>query len=90
MKKIFALSFVLMMMACGGKSKPPTTEPTPGTGTPPAAATPTNAEECEAAGYQVVGDIGDGQVKCPDGTEEVSRIQYGIEGGVCCDPGTAE
>ena len=40
----------------------------------------------------VVGDIGDGQVKCPEGIEEISRIQYGIEGGVCCKalPATAE
>jgi hypothetical protein len=79
-KTIIALLFAA---ACGGKGKTPPTNHVPPE--PPAA--PTTAEECEAAGYTVVGDIGDGQVKCPAGTEEVSRIQYGIEGGVCCKPG---
>ena len=40
-------------------------------------------------GHQVVGDIGNGQVACPDGTTEVARIQYGIEGGVCCQAAAA-
>jgi hypothetical protein len=86
---LFASLFVLGA-ACSKKGPPPT-EPTPGTsaatGEP---AAPTTAEECESAGYQVVGDIGDGQVKCPEGTTEISRIQYGIEGGVCCSGGPAD
>jgi hypothetical protein len=93
LKTIASILFVLGLCACGNKSTPPT-EPAPTneeapTGEPAAAGTPTTAEECEAAGYQVVGDIGDGQVKCPDGTTEVSRIQYGIEGGVCCQAAEA-
>ena len=50
---------------------------------------PTNAEQCECLGHQVVGDIGNGQVACPDGTTEVAKIQYGIEGGVCCQAAAA-
>jgi hypothetical protein len=97
MRKILAtlplsIAFVLAAAAagCGGKSKP--AEPV--TPDPSAAChldgengTPATAEQCECAGYQVVGDIGDGQVTCPEGTTEVSRIQYGIEGGVCCVKG---
>jgi hypothetical protein len=87
---LFTSLLVLGLSACGGKSKPPT-EPAPTTGDPASGApTPTTAEECEAAGYTVVGDIGDGQVKCPDGTTEISHIKYGIEGGVCCDGGAGE
>ena len=51
----------------------------------PAGGAPATAEQCECKGFTVVGDIGDGQVACPEGLTEVSRIQYGIEGGVCCN-----
>ncbi|HUQ04697.1 MAG TPA: hypothetical protein VM261_19485 [Kofleriaceae bacterium] len=92
------LLIVILVAACGGKNKPaPAPEPAPTSG--PAGtdsgaagcgdAAPSTAEECECHGWLVVGDIGDGQVKCPDDTREVSRIAYGIEGGVCCDPGKA-
>lgn len=89
------------LAACGNKSKPAPTQ-TDGTGAgtgtgaaDPSAAcnlegennTPATAEQCECMGMTVVGDIGDGQVKCPDGLTEVSRIRYGIEGGVCCAKG---
>ena len=88
-KLCIAISFVLAA-ACGSKSKPASTEPTEAacaaTGEN---GTPATAEECECAGMMVVGDIGDGQVKCPEGTNEVSRIQYGIEGGVCCTQGAS-
>jgi hypothetical protein len=92
MKTFLLAALVALLPACGKKSSAPPVEPdnTAGTGDepvgdPPAEEpAPTTAEECEAAGYQVVGDIGDGNVQCPAGTEEVSRIQYGIEGGVCC------
>jgi hypothetical protein len=87
--RIFLASLLFTLVAaCGGKSTPAPAEPEPD----PAAScqltgennTPGTGEECECAGYTVVGDIGDGQVKCPGGTTEVSRINYGIEGGVCC------
>jgi hypothetical protein len=80
---------LLFVAACGSKSTSPPPAPAPEPQGEPAAA-PTTGEECEAAGYTVVGDIGDGQVKCPDGMLEVSRIAYGIEGGVCCKPAPAE
>jgi hypothetical protein len=82
-KHLLLAALVVSAVACGNRSTPPT-EPEP-TGTPVAPA-PSTGEECEAAGYTVVGDIGDGQVRCPEGMEEVSRIQHGIEGGVCCKP----
>lgn len=83
------------LAACGGKSNPAPT-PTPTTGEPdPATAcnpegpdgTPTTAEQCTCMGLEVIGDIGDGNAHCPDGMTEVSKIQYGIEGGVCCEQG---
>lgn len=96
MRIFLALSFALSLAACGSKAKPAPQEPTGGSADPAAACnpegpdgTPATAEQCECMGLQVVGDIGDGQVKCPDGSTEVSRIRYGIEGGVCCQPGAA-
>jgi hypothetical protein len=74
--KTLSIILLLFVAACGCKSAPKPTDPGP--------ATPTTAAECEAAGYQVVGDIGDGKVQCPGGAEEVSRITYGVEGGLCC------
>lgn len=95
MKHLLLSILLSSVLACGNKSTPPPSEPEPAEpataepGTTPApTSTPTTGEECEAAGFTVVGDIGDGQVRCPDGMEEVSRIQYGIEGGVCCKPAT--
>ena len=99
MRILIALSFALSLAACGSKAKPAPPEPAPtGGSADPAAAcnpegpdgTPATAEQCECMGLQVVGDIGDGQVKCPDGSTEVSRIRYGIEGGVCCQAGGAD
>lgn len=78
---------VVLAAACGGKSKPPAPEPAQTCEATGENGTPATAEECECAGLMVVGDIGDGQVKCPDGVVEVSRIRYGIEGGVCCAKG---
>jgi hypothetical protein len=93
MKKAFLIA--CFAAACGGKQAPtPAPEPAEGpagqsTGAPACGddGKPTNAEQCECHGWTVVGDIGNGQVACPDGTTEVSRITYGIEGGVCCSPG---
>lgn len=84
-----ALSLVLAAAGCGGKGKgapPPPPDPAAACHLDGPDGTPANAEQCECAGLMVVGDIGDGQVRCPDGSVEVSRIQYGIEGGVCCRP----
>ena len=84
----------LTLTACGGKAKPaPTPAPATGgdtCGVDASGGTPANAEQCECLGYQVVGDIGNGQVACPDGATEIARIQYGIEGGVCCKAGGSE
>src|SRR5688572_22069945 len=85
MQRIIASTLLaIALCACGNKSAPPSEpEPAPAPTTasePGTAATPTTAEECTAAGHTVVGDIGDGKVKCPDGTTEISRISYGIEG----------
>ena len=91
MKRII-FAFAITLAACGGKSKPAEPEPTPteqagdDCGIDPAVGTPATAEQCECKGLTVVGDIGDGQVACPEGSTEVSKISYGIEGGVCCQP----
>ena len=100
MKQLLMIAMFVGAVACGGKSKPaPNPEPGAGTAEPDGPGlgsegcgedAPATAEQCECHGWQVVGDIGDGQVKCPDGTTEISRIQYGIEGGVCCAPGAAD
>jgi|GEM_PF-3100640 len=96
--RTFIFAGFLTLAACGSKSSPaPTTpEPTGETATDPTTnacnpegenGTPTTMEQCQCMGFEAVGDIGDGQVKCPDGLTEVSKIRYGIEGGVCCAKG---
>ena len=85
------LALVVLAAACGGKAKSSTpAEPDPdqhGLGSEGCGEdAPSTPEQCECHGYQVVGDIGDGQVACPDGTREVARLEYGIEGGLCCAP----
>lgn len=84
------LSLLLALAAaCGGNSTPaaPKPDPTAACQLDGPGGTPSTAEQCECAGLLVVGDIGDGKVACPDGHVEVSRINYGIEGGVCCTKG---
>lgn len=44
-----------------------------------------SGEECELAGGFVRGDIGDGNVACASGENEIGRVSTGIEGGVCCE-----
>ena len=88
----FVVATVATVAACGGKSKPaapPTPDPAAACNLDGPDGTPSTAEQCECAGHLVVGDIGDGKVACPDGATEISRINYGIEGGVCCDKGEA-
>lgn len=85
---------ILGLVACGGKAKPAPPEPTATEPTPTdrAAAcnlegpdqTPATMEQCQCMGMEAVGDIGNGQVACPEGHVEVSKIRFGIEGGVCC------
>lgn len=87
------LALALALAACGGGS-PPAAQPTPVTtgdtcGVEATGGVPADAKQCECLGYQVVGDIGDGNVACPDGTTQVARIAYGIEGGMCCKGGDA-
>ncbi|MEZ4403250.1 MAG: hypothetical protein R3B06_24710 [Kofleriaceae bacterium] len=76
--------------ACGGSSPHPSPAPVEPAavedrcGVAATDGKPTDATQCECLGYRVFGDIGDGQVACPEGASEVARIAYGIEGGVCC------
>lgn len=86
-----ALSFVIVA-ACGGdKSTAASTTPEPST-PPPASEPATPAmltpEECSAQGGQVRGDIGDGKIACAPGERDLGRVKTGIEGGVCCAPGS--
>ena len=87
----FILTLTLALAACGGKSKPDTTTTTTEdtSKTPdesPAMVTP---EECESTGGTVAWDIGDGSVKCPEGTAEASKVSGGVEAGLCCKPAGA-
>ena len=45
---------------------------------------PASPAHCACLGGYVRGDIGDGQVACPQGETELERVQQGIEGAVCC------
>jgi hypothetical protein len=82
-KLMIAFALALALAACGGKKQPEPAEPLPAPAepTPGAAMTP---DECNARGGIVKGDIGDGQVRCDDGQEELGRVDQGIEGAVCC------
>lgn len=87
-----AIVLALFLAACGSKQSAPEPEPTPddGTGLPvdpePGPGVTMSEEECIAAGGQARWDIGDGQVACDEGEEEIARIPVGIEGGICCRP----
>lgn len=92
MRIILSITAALALAACGGKSKPaptPTPTETDTCGVQSSNGVPTNAAQCECLGFQVHGDIGDGNVACPEGSTEVAHIQYGIEGGVCCQAAEA-
>ena len=45
---------------------------------------PTTMEECESIGGLVIIDEGDGSATCPQSTQLISQIEFGIEGGLCC------
>lgn len=84
-RNLVALFSLLLLGACGGASKPSTSTARAGTASEAcgssAAATPAH---CECLGGYVRGDIGDGQVACPQGETELERVNSGIEGAVCC------
>ncbi len=101
MKLVPFLLVALAAFGCGPKDAPPTTTPTddpapaaddgePGLPDTQTADRPTmTAEQCEADGGSVVGDIGDGAIhrpeyRCENGEEPVGRIEQGVEGSVCC------
>jgi hypothetical protein len=51
-------------------------------------------EECREAGHTLVLDTGDGRTfrddyRCPGGIAPVSRVRFGLEGGVCCPKDSA-
>lgn len=90
---MLALALALAALACGGKTTPapqPAAAVTDDNCGLTDGAAPSNAQQCECLGHQAVGDIGDGNVACPDGTTEVARIAFGIEGGVCCAAAAGE
>lgn len=87
------ITIALSLAACGGNKQPPSSEPQ---ATPPTPSTPANEEphlmtpdECTAKGGQVRGDIGDGQIACAEGEQDLGRVQQGIEGAICCAPPAA-
>lgn len=89
----FAIVFSLVA-ACGSKQPAPEPAPTGGDGSElpapePGPAAEMSEEECIAAGGMARWDIGDGNVQCEAGEEEIARIPVGIEGGICCKPAAA-
>lgn len=101
MRSTVFLCALLALAACGGSTteaeEPPPDEAVgePDEGLPPdeeiAERPSMTAEECEAAGGSVVGDIGDGAIHrpdyvCPSGQPPVGSIPLGVEGSVCCNP----
>jgi len=98
---VFVLTFGCIGLAgCGGSQSPAETAAPPQPAPEPAAQeTPKRpeltAEECEAGGGSVVGDIGDGATqrpdyRCPSGAEPTGNIRaaeggpMAVEGSVCC------
>lgn len=83
------ITLALALAACGGKSNPApapddtTAEPGDDTTGDPTSELMT-PEECEADGGQVVGDIGDGSVQCPEGFDATGNVSGGVEASLCC------
>jgi hypothetical protein len=104
MTKLWNLGLAVSMMglgsvACGGSQPPPVEPAKPSEVAPPAPEGETrptvSAQQCEASGGTVVGDIGDGAIHRPDyrcasgakPTASISNPEGGpiaIEGSVCC------
>jgi len=87
------LACVLLLGISGCASRPAPAEPvatTPGQGGEApedyacSEGAPSTPAHCQCLGGYVKGDIGDGQVACPQGETELERVQQGIEGAVCC------
>ncbi len=96
-----ALLLGAVALGCGGSDEPagePVADDTSGEESPadaPVLGPPTaerpelTADECEASGGALVGDIGDGAIHrpdylCPSGQPPTGRVSLGIEGSVCC------
>jgi hypothetical protein len=86
-------AILVSLTACGGASPEPEEPAGEQTELPPdseqAERPSMTAEECEAQGGQVVGDIGDGAIhrpeyRCESGEPPVGSIPLGVEGSVCC------
>src|SRR5687767_15407436 len=81
---------MIMIAACSSKTAPaapPTASATEGAehvASDCSEGAPATPAHCECLGGYVKGDIGDGQVACPQGETELERVQQGIEGAVCC------
>jgi hypothetical protein len=80
-------------VGCAKPAAEPTTPSAPAVAAPSDHAcsegAPATPEHCECLGGYVKGDIGDGQVACPQGETELERVQQGIEGAVCCKAAAA-
>lgn len=93
------------IVGCGGSTPPaqqppaePTpagSEPLPGAGDEPTKRASISAQQCEANGGSVVGDIGDGAIhrpdyRCANGAKPTANISapeggpIAIEGSICC------
>jgi hypothetical protein len=103
LKSLFVVSMTFGLAACGGAQNEPATPAAPAAeapAAPPQAETSAErpsltAQECEAGGGTVVGDIGDGAIhkpeyKCASGAAPTGSIRaaeggpVAIEGAVCC------
>ena len=96
MERLFFV-LALSLAACGGKQSAP---PTPASPAEPSGSTSSGssltAQQCQEAGGEVVGDIGDGAIHRPDyrcaksGNPPLGPIAaspgepQAIEGAVCC------
>lgn len=79
---------VASLSGCGKQPPPESTSPSASEGQESVAHcgsdAPATAEHCACLGGYVRGDIGDGQVACPQGETQLERVNQGIEGAVCC------
>lgn len=85
MKTRVAALLTTMLLGCASRAAQ-TSAPTVGEqqGQPCREGAPATPAHCECLGGYVRGDIGDGQVACPQGETELERVNQGIEGAVCC------
>jgi hypothetical protein len=83
------LALAAPLAGCGGKSAPAPAY----ADLPPAGEAgcnvddaPATREQCECIGGNLRLDRGDGAVACAAEEQELSRIDTGLEGGICCAP----